>query len=208
MTARVPLVVCGAGGHARACLDTVMADPGTEVLGAVGPAADGPLQVPYLGDDAVLDELWAQGVRHAFVAVGSNRVRLDLVRRLVASGWQVPAFVAASAVLSPSARLGAGSLLMPGSVVNAYAVLGDAVVVNTGASVDHDCVVGDGSHVAPGSRLAGGVRLGEGTLMGVASAALPGTTVGDWATVGGGGVVVRDIPSRTVAVGLPAVTRP
>lgn len=198
------LVVCGAGGHARASLDTVLADPRFDVLGCVGPAAAGRLQVPYLGPDEVLADLSSDGVRSAFVAIGDNRARWAVARALDRDGWTLPTFVAASAVVATTVTIGRGTLLMPGVVVNAYTSIGDAVVVNTAASVDHDCEVGHAVHLAPGTRLAGTVTVGEGALLGVAAAALPGTTIGEWAVVGGGAVVIRDIPARSVSVGVPA----
>jgi UDP-perosamine 4-acetyltransferase len=40
--------------------------------------------------------------------------------------------------------------------------------------------------------------------MGIGSVAIPGITIGDWTTVGAGGVVVTDLPPQQVAMGVPA----
>ena len=59
-------------------------------------------------------------------------------------------------------------------------------------------------HIAPGVNLAGNVSLGEGVFVGIGSAVVPGISVGDWATLGAGAVVINDIAAHSVAVGVPA----
>ncbi len=204
MTATRPVVVVGAGGHARVCVDLLLEDPEIRVVGCVGSSDGRPSRVPLLGGDEILPEQAAAGIRHAFVAVGANDVRRRLVGRLRADGWELVTAVSRSATVSPTVRLGANVAVMAGAVVNAFAELGDGVIVNTGATVDHDCRLDEWVHVAPGTHLAGTVHLEEGAFMGVGSSAIPGSRVGAWSTVGAGGVVVRDIPPGIVALGVPA----
>ena len=49
----------------------------------------------------------------AFAAVGSNAFRLELLDRLAAAGYRLPVFVHPAAVVSPSAVLGAGTVVLP-----------------------------------------------------------------------------------------------
>jgi acetyltransferase EpsM len=50
----------------------------------------------------------------------------------------------------------------------------------------------------------GSVTLGEGAFLGTASVVTPGRTVGAWAVVGAGAIVVGDVPAGVTAVGVPA----
>lgn len=93
---------------------------------------------------------------------------------------------------------------MAGVVINAGTAIGDGAVINTGATVDHDCKIGAYCHVAPGVNLAGCVTLEEGVFLGIGSRVIPGIQIGEWTTVAAGAVVVRDLPSRVVAMGIPA----
>jgi UDP-perosamine 4-acetyltransferase len=204
MTARV--VVFGAGGHARVCLDALRACPTLEVVGCVsrdGTGAAG-LGVPVLGRDDDPAAWQAAGATHAFVAIGDNATRATVVQRC--AGWGLGLVVArgAGSIVSPSASLGPGTLLAPGAIVNAASQLGTAVIVNTGASVDHDCALGDAVHVAPGAVLGGTVTVGTGAFVGLGSRVLPGVTVGEWSVVGAGAVVLRDVPPGTTVAGVPA----
>lgn len=53
------------------------------------------------------------------------------------------------------------------------------------------------------------VRIGEGAWLGAGVVVAPGVTVGDYAVIGAGSVVTRDIPPRVLAAGVPCrVVRP
>ena len=48
------------------------------------------------------------------------------------------------------------------------------------------------------------VNIGDNCWIGGSVTILPGVTIGDGCTIGAGSVVVKDIPSYSVAVGNPA----
>ena len=201
---RRPVVFIGAGGHAAVCLD-VFHQSGREVVGYFAPNASG-LGIPHLGTDDDLSAFVTSDVE-TFVAIGDNRVRLRLVRQLLESGQSVASAISTHAAISPSARIGTGTVVMPGAVVNARTTLGNAVILNTSASVDHDGQIHDGVHIAPGSHLAGNVTVGEGTFLGVGTVVIPGRTIGSWVIVGAGGVVADDLTEAAVYTGVPARLR-
>jgi UDP-perosamine 4-acetyltransferase len=199
------LILVGAGGHAKVVLELVRASERFRVIGCVDPGSSGDLLgVPVIGSDAVLPDLRRRGVRHAFVALGANDVRMRVTEQVRKLGFIVPAIVSPNAVVSPTASIQPGAVLMAGVTVNALSVIGEGAIVNTNASVDHDCVVGPFAHCAPGTHLAGNVDVGEGAFLGVGACAIPGTRIGAWSTVGAGGIVIDDIPAGVTAVGVPA----
>jgi UDP-perosamine 4-acetyltransferase len=205
------VVGLGAGGHAKGVIEILRALPDFCIVGLldVQPRLHHTdvLGVRVLGGDEWLARLHDQGVRHAFVGVGtaiSTHPRAKIYDRLVRHDFEVISAIHPSAVVSPSARLGQGTTLMAGSVVNASAWIGDNVIVNTGAIVEHDCRLGDHVHLATGARLAGGVQLGVGALVGVGACVRPGISIGSRAVVGAGAVVVQDVPDDVVVAGVPA----
>lgn len=204
MTARTQVVVLGAGGHARVCLDLLLQSTELEVVGCLGTPDDRPLQRPVLGDDDTLPALADSGVTHAFVAVGDNSLRAALTARVRELGLGVVNAVSRHAWLAPTAHLGQGVAVMAGAVLNSYARLDDGAILNTGASVDHDCRIGKFAHLAPGVHLAGDCTVGTGALLGVGAVARPGINIGAWAVVGAGAVLVADVGERTTVAGNPA----
>lgn len=119
------------------------------------------------------------------VAVGDNAARQQETRKYAR-------FAIAkhpSAVVSITAKIGEGTVIMAGVVVQAGAVIGKHVILNTGCCVDHDCVIEDFAHIAPGVHLCGSVHVGEGALVGVGSCAVPGARVTPWIVVPAGSVL-------------------
>lgn len=191
------VILLGAGEHAKVLLDCLMAQ-GMVVECVVDPKVVGDWhgiasQKEYAG------ERWPDC--HALVPIGDNRARKTIAERCV---HHFSRSADPSAVISPKAKLGAGSMVMQGAIVQTFANIGRHVIVNTGASVDHDCKIEDFVHLAPRSILCGRVQIGEGALIGAGAMVLPGVTIGKWSVVGAGSVVTRDVPDESTVVGNPA----
>ncbi|MEM6428285.1 MAG: acetyltransferase [Deinococcota bacterium] len=201
---RLPLYVVGAGGHAKVVIDTLQA-LGETIAGIVDDNTNA-LDTVVEGVKVVdTTDLLTQIAARAIIAVGSNRARQRISEKLVSTTWL--AAIHPRAYVAPSARIGAGSIVMAGAVIQPQSQLGKHVIVNTCASIDHDCHLNDYVHVAPGCHLAGNVTLERGAFMGVGSCAIPGKHIGAWTTVGAGATVIHDIPPHVTALGTPAHIR-
>ena len=199
------IVVIGAGGHAKVCIELLRA-MGEQVDFCIGTPGSAPscVGVTVLYGDEYLDSLFADGYRRIFVALGANRLRVKLAGIATALGYELVNAVSPHAVVSPSARLGSGVAIMAGAVINAEASIGDLAIINTGASIDHDCVIGAGAHIAPQSALAGNVHVGAASFLGIGCKVVPDRRIGEQATIGAGTVVISDIADGATAVGVPA----
>ena len=200
------IVIVGAGGHAKVVLEVFRALGGFDVVGLIDPEPAAPhvLGAAVLGGDALLPDLRRQGVEAAFVALGSNRLRQRIGAELAAMGFALPTAVHPSALISPSARIGAGVVVMARAVVGTETDLRDLAIVNTGAVLDHDNLIEEAAHVAPGCALAGVVRVGARSLVGVGSAVRPGIRIGSDVTIGAGSAVVADVADGMRVGGAPA----
>ncbi len=200
------LFLLGAGGHAKMVIESARSTTRFEIIACLGSVqCNGQLLgVPLMTETDELLQSFAESEVYGFVAVGDNGLRKKLSEKLDGFGIEQTTIVAASSIVSPSARLGRGTVLMPGTMVGADAQIGSGCILNTGCSVDHDCLLGDFVHVAPGCHLAGNVRAADGVFLGIGSVVVPDLCLGEWSTVGAGAVVVRDIPGREVWVGCPA----
>lgn len=199
------IVVIGAGGHAKVCIESLRG-MGQQVDFCIGDAQgqDYCLSVPVLQGDDNLARLRDEGYTHAFVAVGSNRLRARLADFAIAQGYELVNAISPYAVISPTARLGSGIAIMAGAVVNAEAFVDDLAIVNTGACVDHDCRIGKAAHVAPQCGLAGNVTVGSKSFLGIGSRVIPEIHIGSEVMIGAGSVVISDIDDNQTVVGVPA----
>ena len=138
------------------------------------------------------------------LGIGHNARRLSLADRWDAHGIAWGRVVHPSAVVAPSAEIGAGTVVFAQAAVNAGARLGRHVVVNTSVVVEHDCVIGDGAYLAPGACMGGRVEIGRGAFLAVGATLAPRVSVGAGAVIGAGAVVMEDIPAAVLAYGAPA----
>jgi sugar O-acyltransferase (sialic acid O-acetyltransferase NeuD family) len=199
------LFVFGASGHGKVVIDALRR-AGYEVALLVDDdarrAGDTLLGHVVAGNrEALLSARERAG--SGIVAIGSNEARLAVAAWLRASGFGFRAVVDPSAVVSISAAIGVGTLVMAQAAVNADACIGEHVIVNTAATVDHDCVVGDGVHLAPGVHLCGDVRVGRGTFVGAGTVVVPGVRIGAGAVIGAGSTVLADVPDGARVAGSP-----
>lgn len=97
--------------------------------------------------------------KYAFVGLGDNALRVQLLHKLTKAGYKTPAFIDAQAAVSPSAVLGAGTVVFPFAYVGAGVVLGDGCIINAGAVVDHNATLGQGVHAAPGAIIKAGASV-------------------------------------------------
>jgi sugar O-acyltransferase (sialic acid O-acetyltransferase NeuD family) len=212
-TALGRLLIWGGGGHGKVVADVARA-AGYTVVGFADADLDKLGNVVEPGGAAVvMDETQLfesldrpeRPFDALAIAIGSNRTRLEACAQ-VNGQVRVPALVHPSAVLSPSAELGEGTVVMAMAVVNAGARIGMAVIVNTATVVEHDCVVGDGVHLSPHSTLADGVYVGPTSWIGAGATVIQQLRVGQGSIVGAGSVVIHDVPDDVTVVGCPART--
>lgn len=199
------IIVLGASGHAKVCIELLRA-MGEEVSYCVGigDSLDHCVEVPVLKGDKNLELLRNKGYYRAFIAIGSNHLRLHLASVVTGLGYDVVNAISPQAIVSPSVRLGWGVAIMAGAVVNAETSIGDLAIINTGTVIDHDCQIGKAVHIAPQCALSGNVIIGDLSFLGIGCKVIPEIQIGEQVIIGAGGVVISNINSGATAVGVPA----
>lgn len=182
----------GASGHGKVI---------KEIIESRGRTVNG-----FIDDNPNVIELAGLPVRHSaeelddvIISIGGNKIRKMIAERI---GCRIAdAVYHSSAVISQSAHLQVGTVIMAGAIVNADVRIGRHCIINTGASIDHECNLGDFVHVSPHATLCGNVNVGEGTWIGAGATVIQGITIGRWCLIGAGSVVTKDIPDGWMAVG-------
>jgi sugar O-acyltransferase (sialic acid O-acetyltransferase NeuD family) len=208
-----PVIVLGAGGHAKVVVDLLL-KLGRKVVAAVEPTAPAKertlLGVAVHGEDIVLkysttDIDLALGIgMPTDDPIAGLAARRRAAARFEARGYSFPPLVHPSAVVAADCDIGNGAQVMAGAILQPGCTVGPFAIVNTRASVDHDCVLGEGCHIAPGATLGGNVRVGAETLIGIGAAVLQGVSIGAGALVGGGAMVIANVTDGQRRVGVPA----
>jgi sugar O-acyltransferase (sialic acid O-acetyltransferase NeuD family) len=204
-----PIIIMGAGGHAKVLVDTLlmlgrtivgltdrdMNKVGSEVLG-----------MSVLGADDVLRDFPPGSVElvNALGTTTDTRARQNLYATYKGHGYQFAPIIHPSAILSSAIVLGEGVQVMAGAVIQPGSSVGDNCIINTSASIDHDCVIEGHVHLAPGVTLSGKVCIGEGAHLGTGASVIQGMSIGSGALVAAGSVVAENVPDQAQVKGVPA----
>lgn len=183
----------GASGHGKVVKE-ILDDAGVEVKA-------------FIDDDNSLSNFFGLPVFHSsdnlepvIVSIGNCDIRRNVVERL---NCKFATAIHSSAIVSPTSKIGAGTVVMQGAVIQADVTIGKHCIVNTRASIDHECVIDDFVHIAPGTTISGNVHIGSGTWVGVGSTIIQGVKIGKNCFVGAGSVIVKDIPDNSKGYGVP-----
>lgn len=196
------LLLVGAGGHARACIDVIEQEGRFVIIGLIGQSHEvGSTVLGYsvLGTDADFSVLHKKSA-NALITVGQIKtpeVRQKLFEQLKIVGYVFPTIVSPHACVSKHARLGEGTIVMHGAIVNASAVVGRNGIVNSQALIEHDVVVADHCHIATAAAINSGVQIGVGTFIGSNSSVRQGVKIGANCVVGMGQRVLADCADGT-----------
>lgn len=212
-TAARPLVLLGAGGHARV-LAALARSAGHPVLGVCDPilAANAVSRwedLDVLGGDRALDQLPPERV---VLVLGIGQLATSTMRERLyaewrARGYDFPVLIHPTAWIAPGVVLRDGVQVMAGAVIQPGCDIGANSIVNTRACVDHDCRIGRDVHIAPGATLCGTVTVEDGAFVGAGATVIQGLRIGARAVVGAGVTLVRDLAPTTTVIGAPNRSR-
>ena len=187
----------GASGHAKVIMDIIEAQGDS-----VGVLYDDAPHFDSIHGHSVVSASLAHPIGPLIISIGSNAARYAIANRLkveFATAIHHP-----SAIVSPLAMVGSGSVVMQGAIIQADTVIGRHCIINSGASVDHECAIADFVHISPHATLCGNVSVGVGSWIGAGATIIPGITIGRNCIIGAGAAVIRNIPDGAIAVGSPA----
>lgn len=194
------ILLVGAGGHARACIDVIEQEDRYAIAGLIGLAHEVGTQVlgyPVIGTDDDFPAL-ARSYASAIVTAGqikSPDTRIGIFQKLKASGFRLPAIISPRAYVSRHASLGEGTIVMHGAVVNAGASIGSNCIVNSQALIEHDVQIGDHCHISTAAVINGGVWIGAGSFVGSNACVRQGIRIGERCMIRMGERVIIDLPS-------------
>lgn len=160
------LLIIGAGGHAKSCVDVIEAENKFEIMGFVDKEAGqtSVLSYPVVGCDDDLKSLFQQ-CKFAFLGVGqikSVNLRIKLYERLKSIGFALPTIISPLAYVSKSAFIDTeATIIMHHALINANARVGKACIINTKALIEHDAIVEDFCHISTAACINGECVVGE-----------------------------------------------
>jgi|TARA_Y100000310_G_C20520200_1_gene733268 sugar O-acyltransferase (sialic acid O-acetyltransferase NeuD family) len=192
------IILVGAGGHARSCIDVIELSGQYKIAGLVEKDKinrQENLGYPILGSDDDLRDL-RQKYSHALVTIGqikSSATRIKLFQRLQELDYQFPIIVSPRAYVSKNAQINTGTIVLHDAMVNANAKIGKNCIINNKALIEHDVLIGDHCHIATGAIVNGEVAVGDESFIGSGAVTKQSVSIGNNCIIGAGVVVKINI---------------
>lgn len=209
-----PVVVIGASGFGRECLDVIEAmradGSSLELLGVLD---DSPSEanltrlsdrgVAYLG---TIDSWLATSDQRAqfVLGIGNPRVRQALVTKFEVAQRRPATLIHPTASLGSRFQAGDGLVICAGAVISTNVRTGNHVHINPNVTIGHDAVLADHVSVNPGAVISGEVTVGNRTLVGAGAVVLQNIEICEDVVIGAGAVVTKNVPPSRTMVGVPA----
>ena len=192
-----PILIAGAGGHAKACIDVIEATGKYRIIGLIGTVAEGGSSVlgyQVIGSDNTLPELRRQV---KYLALGlcqleSSELRESLYYKAIELGYRLPPIISPFAVVSHHSDIGPGTVVFHGAVINAATNIGICNIINSKALIEHDAKIGNFCHISTGAIVNGSSIIGDGSFVGSGSVVVNNITLPERSFIKSGSRVSRD----------------
>lgn len=143
------LLIIGAGGHGKVVAE-IATDCGYERIDFIDDNSE-----IAIGKISELN-IFFDEYKTAFVGIGNNVLRGELIKKLEEIGYEIPVIVHPTAYISKTARIMKGTVIEPNAIVNANTVVNRGCIISVGSIIDHDVVLGECVHANAGSIVEAG----------------------------------------------------
>ncbi len=117
-------------------------------------------------------------------------------------------------VIGDNSKIGDGTIIGSFVDIGKNVIIGKNCNIQAHVTISNDCTLGNNVFIAPNSSLLNDKypkstymtppTIKDNAAIGGGVTILPSVTIGEYAVVGGGSIVTKDVPARTVVAGCPA----
>ena len=138
------LLIVGAGGHGRCCLDIIRDLNCYDEISFL----DDSCIDKTINDCKVIDgidkiENCYPEYKDIFIAIGNNKLRKKLIHKAKNTGYHVISVIAPDAAVSSYATIKEGTVVFYNAVIEADAKIGTGCIITANTTVNHDAIIED-----------------------------------------------------------------
>lgn len=203
------LILIGAGGHCKSCIDVINQEGKYEIVGILDlPEKKGENILGYevIGCDEDIRKYHDLGCEF-LITIGQIKsaiTRKNIFNKLVSLDAKIATIISPRAYVSSNSVIDKGTIVMHHAFVNAGAFIGENCIINTGSIIEHDAKIGAHSHISTSAIVNGDCKIGHETFVGSNATISSQVNVGNNIVIGAGSLVIKNVESNQTVVGVPA----
>lgn len=199
------IILIGAGGHTRSCIDVIELEGKFKIAGLVEKDSyniGNHFGYPIIGTDQNLPDLRSK-YKYALITVGqikSSAIRVKLYKLLTELEFLMPVIVSPLSHVSKYTNIGDGTIIMHHAIINTNAKIGINCIINSKCLIEHDAVIGNHCHISTGAIVNGQVSIGNNSFVGSGVITKERISIGNNCIIGAGEVIKSSVKSnQTIA---------
>ncbi len=138
------------------------------------------------------------------MAIADPKAKLAVAEELEKRGARFINLIHPTALVGKNVKMGKGCVVSPRAVLTCDIDIGDFVMFNIGVTIGHDVFIGNGSTINSHSDVTGCAALETGVFLGSHAVITPSVKVKEFAKIGAGSVVIKQVKPEVTVFGIPA----
>ena len=138
------------------------------------------------------------------ICIGNCERRAQIADFLKRRNIRLGRFIHPSSIVSSSAKIQDGCIILPYTSVSVDAEVGYNSVLNSHVAIGHHAKIGDHCVISPQTLVAGNAVIGDECFLGAGVMITPGKKIGKLSKISAGSVVYRNAQSGAFLLGNPA----
>lgn len=141
---------------------------------------------------------------NTILRIDGQSERIGMFESLGIKEESLATFIHPLAYIAPMVEIGPGCAVLPNVSISAGTKIGKNSLIMVGATVGHSNVIGDYCHIAAQACVGSYLYVGTGVHFGLNCTIRECLTIGDYATIGMGAVLTKNVGEREIWAGNPA----
>lgn len=160
---------------------------------------------PVMGGFADISKLKQQG--YCFISaihkIGGQELRSKLFDPFFLDEEDFATFIHPLAYVAPDVEIKSGSIVLANASISPGTSIGNMSLIMNNVSIGHNNVIGSNCFFTANSCLGSYLTIGKGVWVGLNSTILGKLTIDDFAAIGAGAVITKDIGKNELWIGNP-----
>ncbi|MDB9983198.1 acetyltransferase [Candidatus Pelagibacter sp.] len=189
------LLIIGAGGHARSCLEVLILSNKYEILGFIDNEKKKLMDYKFLGSDRDIHKFKnvCDNILLCLGGIKDIKLKWLIFQRAKKLKFKFPKIISPLSFISKSSNIGEGTIIMNQCFINANVKIGKNSIINNKALLEHDVMVGNNTTISPGAIINGGVKIGNNVFIGSGSIIKENVIIKSNSIIGMGTTVLKDV---------------